>query len=129
MRGGQPSRRRAARARLGRLGEWLARAFFVLRGYRVVATNWRDHCGEIDLVVARGDHVRIVEVRTVRAGRGTTATALVPDAKRRQVLRVAAHLRARLDLRDCIVSHDVVTVRFRWGVVPHLRWYPNALQS
>jgi putative endonuclease len=52
------------RIALGKQGEDLAVEFFRVRGYRLVARNWRCRYGEIDLIVQRGGDLRAVEVKT-----------------------------------------------------------------
>jgi len=56
------------RQQLGQLGEMIAARYLELRGYRVIERNWRNAQGEIDLIVAHGDAVIAVEVKT-RSGR------------------------------------------------------------
>jgi putative endonuclease len=48
---------------LGGVGEWLATSYFQNRGYAVLETNWRYARFEIDLIVARGGVLHIVEVK------------------------------------------------------------------
>ncbi len=52
------------RRELGARGEDLAAAFFIRRGFEILARNWRAGRIEIDLVVRKGDELRIVEVKT-----------------------------------------------------------------
>jgi putative endonuclease len=49
---------------VGRQGEDAAADFFEQQGYKVIARNWRCRGGEIDLIVRKGDDVRVVEVKT-----------------------------------------------------------------
>ena len=49
--------------RIGRIGEDLAAAFLLLRGYRITARNVRCGPREIDLVAEKDDWIIVVEVR------------------------------------------------------------------
>lgn len=49
---------------LGTLGEHMAARYLEMRGYRVLARNWRHRFGELDLIVLHGDAVVAVEVKT-----------------------------------------------------------------
>ena len=67
---------------LGRTGEQRAARYFEENGYSVLARNWRCRTGEIDLVVASGDCVVIVEVKT-RRGEGFGHPFEAIDARKR----------------------------------------------
>jgi putative endonuclease len=51
---------------LGRAGEDRAARYFEAQGFTVLARNWRCRDGELDLVVADGSAVVVVEVKTRR---------------------------------------------------------------
>ncbi|MFK4804844.1 YraN family protein [Microbacterium sp. ZW CA_36] len=51
---------------LGRAGEDRAARYFETQGFTVLARNWRCREGELDLVVADGAAVVVVEVKTRR---------------------------------------------------------------
>jgi putative endonuclease len=55
-----------ARRRFGDRGEDLAAAYFLARGFEVVARNWRCRSGEIDLIVSKDGAIHFVEVKTRR---------------------------------------------------------------
>ncbi|KQZ84428.1 hypothetical protein ASD56_10715 [Microbacterium sp. Root166] len=67
---------------LGRDGESRAARYFEENGFAVLARNWRCRSGEIDLVVASGDHIVVVEVKT-RHGEGFGHPFEAIDARKR----------------------------------------------
>jgi putative endonuclease len=77
------------RQELGRLGESLAARHLERLGYDVVARRHRTRFGELDLVVADGERLVFVEVKTRSAG-PTSPWAALDDGKRAQVRRMAA---------------------------------------
>ncbi|MDY0909524.1 YraN family protein [Microbacterium sp. CFBP9034] len=75
---------------LGRDGEDRAARYFHDSGYAILARNWRCRAGEIDLVVANGDSIVVVEVKT-RRGEGFGHPFEAIDARKRARLwRLAA---------------------------------------
>ena len=85
---------------LGRAGEDRAARYFEDRGYAVLARNWRCREGEIDLVVARGDDLVVVEVKT-RRGEGFGHPFEAIDARKRvRLWRLALAWTAAH--RDCV---------------------------
>lgn len=53
-----------ARKRVGIKREKLARELLQRKGYKIVATNYRNRYGEVDLVARDGDTLVFVEVKT-----------------------------------------------------------------
>lgn len=62
-------RRTGRNQELGALGEALAADYLEEQGYQVLARNWRNRYGELDLVVCTGSTFVAVEVKT-RHGSG-----------------------------------------------------------
>ena len=54
---------RRAAFRRGRHGEWAALWWLRLKGYRILAQDFRSPAGEIDVVARRGSILAIVEVK------------------------------------------------------------------
>lgn len=76
-------------SRRARLGEDLAAAYLVARGYRVLDRRWRTPGGELDLVVTRDEYLVFVEVKTRGAGSPAPPEAWV-GPRQQHVLRRAA---------------------------------------
>jgi putative endonuclease len=78
------------RRRLGSRGEQLTADWYVTRGYRVVARNWRCREGEIDLVVEGERDLVFCEVKTRTSDRFGMAAEAVTLAKQRRLRVLAA---------------------------------------
>ena len=105
----RPSPRRQQARRRGRLAEFLCRWHLRLRGWRVVACDWRCPVGEIDIVARRGGVLAIVEVKS-RGDLDRATAALLPRQRRRIARAAAAFLAARPDLAALALRFDVMTV-------------------
>ncbi len=88
-----------------------------MRGWRVLARNWRIRAGELDLIALAGDVLVIVEVKSHREGsrRGPTAPVLaVGPNKQRRIRRLASAWVAghgkRVGFRS--IRFDVVGITF-----------------
>jgi putative endonuclease len=102
------ARGRRARRR-GRLAESLCCWHLRLRGWRVVARNWRCPAGEIDILARRGRVLAIVEVKS-RGEIADAATALSPRQRRRIGRAAQAFLLARPDLAGLVLRFDLMLV-------------------
>ena len=99
---------RQRRYRLGKWGEFLARWFFRLKGYRVIATNVTTSYGEIDLIVRRGLTLAVVEVKT-RADRAAFADEVVSARQRRRLVQATSiFLGRRTEFKDYTIRFDVL---------------------
>ena len=99
-------------AELGRRGERAAARWYRLRGFRVVAQNFRTRMGELDLVVCKGNLLVVVEVKTRSgdAGFGAPCEA-VGLYKQKRLLRAAGTFLQRYSqYADCTVRFDVAEV-------------------
>ena len=94
-------------AELGRRGEARAARWYRRRGYRVLALNWADDAGEIDLVVRRGRRLVFCEVKSRATPRHGSPIEAVDAGKQRRV-RAAA--------RRFLAAHDLVGVAHRFDV-------------
>ncbi len=74
--------------RRGRLAEFIAAAYFRLRGYRIVGRRQRTLAGEIDLIVKNSRALAFVEVKI--RGDLETAAYSISDYQRQRIARAAA---------------------------------------
>jgi putative endonuclease len=110
------------RAQAGQRGEQVAVEHLEALGYQVVARNWRDRQGELDVVARRGPWLVFVEVRA-RRGRGLAPEQTVRAQKRARVAAAALRWLARqpeASVRGLWMRFDVVGVRLPGGQVTHL---------
>jgi putative endonuclease len=114
--------------RSAELGESLAAAYLVARGYRVLDRRWRTPGGELDLVVVRDALLVFVEVKTRGARSSAPPETWVLPRQQRLLRRTArAWLAAHGGTggRDC--RFDVVGVRLDAdGAGCHLRHLAGA---
>src|SRR5689334_8526456 len=103
----QPNRQRARRR--GDLAEFLCRVHLRLRGWRIVACDWRCPAGEIDIIARRGSVFAIVEVKA-RTTAADAASAITPRQRRRIARAASAFLLTRPELAGCGVRFDVMLV-------------------
>ncbi len=74
---------------LGRLGEEKARAFLVDKGYIILANNWRNNQGEIDIIASINDILVFIEVKTLIAGNVETLELVLGKIKQKKIVKTA----------------------------------------
>ena len=83
-----PDAERQARWRRGRWSEIAAAVALGLKGYRILARNFRSPVGEIDIIAARGMRIAFVEVK--RRATLEAAQAAIGARQRQRIARAAA---------------------------------------
>lgn len=112
----QASLERQKRFRSGHTAEFLAAAFLVARGHRVLCRRFATKAGEIDLITVKAGRIAFVEVKR-RATIADCEASITP--KLRQRVRAAANLwmarNERYQLHD--QGFDLVFIQpWRWPV-------------
>ncbi|HEX3954548.1 MAG TPA: YraN family protein [Stellaceae bacterium] len=109
----QPAQARRVRQqqarRRGHIAELLCRWHLRLRGWRVVAVDWRCPLGEIDILARRGRVLAIIEVKS-RGDLASAAESVLRRQRRRIARAASAFLMGRPDLADLSLRFDVMLV-------------------
>lgn len=58
-----PNRGRMKAERRGRVSEYVAALYLLMKGYRIVAMRYRSRGGEVDIIARRGAVIALVEVK------------------------------------------------------------------
>jgi putative endonuclease len=103
-------RARGGRAwREGHAAEWLAAAWLMLTGHRILAFRLKTPQGEIDLLAQKGRDLIVVEVKR-RALRDAAELALGPQQERRLLAAGEAVRRSRPALRELALRIDLIAL-------------------
>ncbi|MCC7205963.1 MAG: YraN family protein [Anaerolineae bacterium] len=104
----------------GRLGESLAAAALIARGYMLIERNWRCASGEIDLVMREGGELVFVEVRSTWDDAGRALESITAAKAIRLSALADAYLSAH-GLDGAPFRIDVAAVCRRTGAVEVMR--------
>lgn len=105
-----------ARLKLGQWGEARAVRYLRQRLHRIVATNYSNKCGEIDIIARRGKVLVFVEVKTRRGSAFGSGVEAVTARKQRQITRTAQlYLLQNPDMRDLQPRFDIIAVQVKPG--------------
>lgn len=111
-----PVEKRQRSLRYGKWSEAFAAFALRLKGYRIVARNFRTRAGEIDIIARKGDLAAIVEVKARDSAE--LAAAAVGAQSRERIRRAAGHWLARQPDADRLsLRFDIIAVLPRsWPV-------------
>jgi len=107
--------------RIGRSGESEAVTALEGAGYRILARNYRNPFGEVDIIAAEGDVLVFVEVKTRSSLRYGLPRDAITAAKHRKLARTASHYLMANTAADCAYRVDVVEVAVLRGQVAGVR--------
>lgn len=117
----------------GRLGEEIAQAFLVEKGFTVMATNYRFQRSEVDIVAflpaakwEHGGEMVFVEVKTRKGTGFGHPEEAVSEEKQRHLIRAAKAWmhENRMDRTPC--RFDVVAIQLGDGKDPDIHHIENA---
>ena len=96
-----------------------------LKGYRILAINWRSPLGEIDLIARRGAHLVVIEVKQ-RIDAQTATGSLAPAQMRRLARAAELYMAQHPACADLTVRFDLIAFG-TMGWPTHLKdaWRPG----
>lgn len=115
------TRRRARR--FGRLAEACCAGLLRLKGFRIIARDFRAPVGEIDIIARKGRVLAFIEVKA----RQSAAEEVLTARQRKRIIRAAeAFMMMRPDLAGLDFSFDLMLVgRWRWPRHLIAAWRPD----
>ena len=106
-----PRRGRPYKQRLGAVGEERAAAWYLARGYKLVARNWRCREGELDLVVVGHGRIVFCEVKTRTSERYGLPAEAVTERKQQRLRGLAVRFLRENPQVATALRFDVASVR------------------
>jgi len=97
---------------LGRKGEDAAAGFLKRNGYKIIARNFRNKLGEVDIIAYDGHTVCFIEVKTRSSEKFGIPIEAVSSLKQRQISRVALSFLKDNNILNKEARFDVVSVLF-----------------
>jgi len=116
-----------ARAEFARSGEQAAAGFLKANGYKIIARNYKNKFGEIDIVAREKDTWVFVEVKARRSESFGSPEAAVDKFKQGQISRAALMFLKENKLLEEKARFDVVSLRYA-GQLPRINLIKNAFE-
>ncbi len=113
---------------LGKEGEKLAVQYLQKTGYIILARNYRQKSGEIDIIAKDNSILVFVEVKTRRGTALGSPFAAVTLRKQRQISRVAQEYLSRNNLFEKDARFDVVSIIMDNNSSPRIELLQNAFE-
>lgn len=101
----------------GHIGEILAASLLFLKGYRLLAMNFKGGFAEVDIIALKGSALVLVEVK-VRQTESAAHLAIHPD-QRKRLLKQAQVLQRRYKAEE--LRLDAILVFGQWPFMRHLK--------
>lgn len=104
-----PDRGRVKAERRGRLSEYVAALYLLMKGYRIVAMRYRSRGGEVDIIARRGTVIALVEVKA--RGSAGKAVDAVGFSSQQRIRSAGDHwLSRQRDATSLSVRCDIVAI-------------------
>jgi putative endonuclease len=114
----------------GQRSECAAAKFLRKLGYRILARNFSDKAGELDLLALDGQTIVVVEVRSSESSTFQQLAATVDHNKQRRVTEAALRFLQRRKLLNVSVRFDVLTICWPPDQrEPAIRHYRHAFEA
>ena len=112
----------------GQGAETLAVDYLKQQGYQILARNYRNNSGEIDIIAQDGNTVCFVEVKMRRSTAFGMPAEAVMKWKMRKLIQVAGYYLKAKKLTDAKARFDVVAVREEDGGIVKVDLFKNAFR-
>ena len=115
----------------GKLGEDMASAFLIKKGYAIVERNYHSRWGEIDIIAEQAPYIVFAEVKTRRKNGRCSPEETVTIAKKQKIIRTALwYLSEHLEYEDFQVRFDVISLRTgKNDQVESIQHFPDAFEG
>lgn len=108
---------------LGKYGEKIAAWYYKELGYKIIGRNLYTRYGEIDLLLAKGNKILLIEVKTRRNANFGLGEETVSDTKLEhllnayQIIQTELNLPTEVDIEICVleINHQKIKIS-RWLV-------------
>lgn len=94
---------------LGQQGESAVASWLTEHGFKILATNFRTRCGEVDIIASRDDVVSFVEVKT-RKNIYFPISQVITTPKQHRIALTAQMYALANHIRDKVLRFDVAVV-------------------
>lgn len=115
------------KTQLGQSGEDAVARELEAQGYIIVARNYRQRCGEIDLIARQNDVFTFVEIKT-RKWEYFSLASVVTKSKQQKIIKTAKIFIAENQVSNCILRFDIATV-LKVGASYRISYIPNAFTA
>lgn len=86
--------------KLGKYGENIAKQHYINNGYKILIQNYYCRYGELDLVVQKGNKIKIIEVKTRQNNSFGWPEESINDLKLAKIIKSYQMLQNKLDLSN-----------------------------
>ena len=114
---------------MGQHGEELAARHLAQNGYRIIARNYRNRCGEIDLIAREADVFCFIEVKTRASAVYGGPLEAVSITKQERIARTALIFLQERGLAEAKMRFDVVAVMMENPATPRVDVLKDAFSS
>jgi len=108
---------------LGKWGEELAILFLKEKGYKILARNYRNHFGEIDIIASLGEKIIFLDVKTRYSAQSGLPEEAINPKKIQKILKTAQLYLLKNNLSLENFRLEVIALEIRKDGFPEIRHY------
>jgi len=110
----------------GKIGEQLATDYLKKNGFLIIERNYRQKCGEIDIIARDKKTLVFIEVKTRKSNKFGSPFEAVTTRKQQQIARTAQNYLFRNKLFNKSARFDVIGITFSRSGKPSIELIQNA---